>query len=49
MPAVARVHYEIPDDLHRKAKAAAALQGVTLREFIVRALVSCAGNSGDKF
>jgi HicB family len=38
MPAVARVHYEIPDDLHRKAKAAAALQGVTLREFIVRAL-----------
>jgi predicted HicB family RNase H-like nuclease len=38
MPGVARVHYEIPDDLHRKAKAAAAMRGVTLREFIVQAL-----------
>jgi len=38
MPRVARVHYEIPDDLHRKAKAAAAMQGQTLRAFIVQAL-----------
>jgi predicted HicB family RNase H-like nuclease len=35
---VARVHYEIPDDLHRQAKAAAAMQGVTLRQFVIEAL-----------
>jgi hypothetical protein len=38
MPKVARVHYEIDDDLHRKAKAAASLEGQTLRVFLVRAL-----------
>lgn len=38
MTAVARVHYEIPDDLHRKAKASAAMQGLTLREFVIQAL-----------
>lgn len=32
------MHYEIPDDLHRRAKAAAALEGITLREFLIRAL-----------
>ena len=35
---VARIHYEIPDDLHRRAKSAAALQGVTLKDFVVAAL-----------
>jgi HicB family len=35
---VARVHYEIPDDLHRKAKAAAAMRGLTLRAFVIEAL-----------
>jgi predicted HicB family RNase H-like nuclease len=40
MSAVARVHYEIPDDLHRKAKSAAALQGLTLREFVIQALAA---------
>ena len=33
-----RIHYVIPDDLHREAKAAAAMQGITLREFIIEAL-----------
>jgi predicted HicB family RNase H-like nuclease len=33
-----RVHVEIPDDLHRKAKAAAALEGVTLKDFVIKAL-----------
>jgi hypothetical protein len=33
-----RIHYEIDDDLHRQAKAAAALQGKTLKEFIEEAL-----------
>lgn len=35
---VARIHYEIDDDLHRRAKAAAAMQGVTLKAFIEAAL-----------
>jgi len=35
---VGRVHYEIPDDLHRDAKAAAALEGRSLREFLIEAL-----------
>ena len=35
---MALIHYEIPDDVHRRAKAAAALQGVTLRSFICAAL-----------
>lgn len=32
------IHYEIPDELHRRAKAAAALQGKTLKDFLVEAL-----------
>ena len=33
-----RIHYEIPDDLHRRAKAEAALRGLTLRDFLIAAL-----------
>ena len=29
---------DFPDDLHRKAKAEAALMGISLKEFIIRAL-----------
>lgn len=32
------IHYEVPDDLHRRAKAAAAIQGVTLKEYVTAAL-----------
>ncbi len=32
------VHYDIPDALHRRAKGAAALKGVTLRQFVIDAL-----------
>ena len=35
-----RIHYEIPEDLHRRAKAAAAMQGITLRAFVIAALES---------
>jgi predicted HicB family RNase H-like nuclease len=35
---MAVIHYEIPDELHRRAKAAAALQGKTLKDFLVEAL-----------
>ncbi len=38
MTLVARIHYEIPDDLHRRVKSAAALQGVTLKDFLIRVL-----------
>lgn len=49
MQTMARIHYEIPDDLHRRAKSAAALQGLTLKEFVIAALdvaVSSAGQDG---
>ena len=35
---VARIHYEIPDDLHRRAKAQAAYKGKTLREYVEEAI-----------
>lgn len=35
MPAL---NYDIPDELHRRAKAAAAIRGVTLRQFVLEAL-----------
>lgn len=38
MTDVARIHYEIPDDLHRRAKSAAALAGLTLKDFLQQAL-----------
>lgn len=38
MLTVARIHYDIPDEVHRKAKSAAALQGVTLKDFLISAL-----------
>jgi|GEM_PF-5605054 hypothetical protein len=38
MTRVARIHYEIPDDLHRRVKAAAAMRGMTLKDYIVEVL-----------
>lgn len=38
MTTVARIHIEVPDDLHRRAKAAAALQGLTLKDFVIQAV-----------
>lgn len=38
MTAMARIHYEIPDDLHRKVKAEAAMRGQTLKDFVIAAL-----------
>ena len=29
---------EVPDDLHRRAKAEAAMEGITLKDFILKAL-----------
>lgn len=38
MKMVANMNYSVPDDLHRRAKAAAALEGVSLKDFLLRAL-----------
>ena len=35
---MARVNIEIPDDMHRKVKVDCALRGVTLIEFINKAV-----------
>lgn len=45
MPTMARIHYEIDDDLHRRVKAAAALRGDTLKKFIEDALRSELGKA----
>ena len=29
---------DIPDDIHRKAKSEAALMGISLKEFVIRAI-----------
>ena len=42
---MARVHYEIPDDLHRRAKAAAAMRGMTLKDFVIEALDALSATS----
>lgn len=38
MATMTRVHYEIDDELHRQAKAAAALRGISLKQFLEEAL-----------
>lgn len=43
--AMSRIHYEVDDDLHRRAKAAAALEGVSLKVFLERALEAAVARS----
>jgi predicted HicB family RNase H-like nuclease len=35
---VANVNYKIDDDVHRRAKAEAAYRGLTLRDYVERAI-----------
>jgi predicted HicB family RNase H-like nuclease len=35
---MARINVDLDDELHRKVKAAAALNGVTLKDFVVTTL-----------
>jgi predicted transcriptional regulator len=35
---VARIHYEIDDELHRRAKSVAALDGDTLKALVEKAI-----------
>lgn len=48
MSPMARIHYEIPDDLHRKVKAKAALEGKTLKDFIIEALAAAIVEDRDR-
>lgn len=48
MTTVARIHYEIPDEVHRQAKSAAALQGKTLKQFVIEALEAAAAQQKSK-
>jgi uncharacterized protein (DUF1778 family) len=32
------IHYEVPDELHRRCKVAAARRGQTLKDFLLTAL-----------
>jgi predicted HicB family RNase H-like nuclease len=41
-----RINYELPTDLHRQAKAAAALQGITLQDFVIEALEQAVSRAG---
>ena len=44
---VARIHYEIPDDLHREVKARAAIEGKTLKQYLIDALSVSVGHTPD--
>lgn len=33
-----RINYELPDSTHRRAKVAAAREGLTLKDFLIKAL-----------
>lgn len=33
-----QIRYELPDDLHRRLKAQAAIEGVSLRELVIQLL-----------
>lgn len=35
---MAQLNMPIPDDLHRRVKSAAALRGVSLKDFVIAAL-----------
>ncbi len=40
MGLMARINIDLPADLHRKAKAAAALAGISLRQFVIDAIAA---------
>ena len=44
---MAHIQYEIPDDIHRQAKAAAAVAGITLKDYIIAA-IAAANQKGKK-
>lgn len=37
---VTKVYYELPNDLHRRAKVAAAMEGRSLKDYLIAALTA---------
>ncbi len=35
---MARLHFQLDDDLHRQAKSAAALRGIPLKDYVTQAI-----------
>lgn len=46
MSCVARINIDLPGELHRKAKAAAALAGIPLRQFVIDAIAEAVKRKG---
>lgn len=46
MKLMARVNIDLPDEVHRQAKAAAALRGISLKDFVVAALKDAVKREG---
>jgi predicted HicB family RNase H-like nuclease len=46
--AVPLIHYEIPEELHRRVKVAAAQQGITLKAAIIQSLEQWAPEESKK-
>jgi len=38
---------DVPEDLHRRAKAKAAMEGITLKELVLRAITEYVEKGGD--
>ena len=45
---VANINITVPDDLHRRAKAEAAMRGQSLKDFIIEALAAAVEKKGGK-
>ncbi len=43
-----RIHYELPDDLHRRVKAAAAMEGLTLKDYLFQVLEEAVSDQGKR-
>lgn len=48
MKLMPRIHIEVDDDLHRHVKAQAALEGKSLKQFVIDALAAAVAKKGRK-
>lgn len=48
MTLVANMNYSVPDELHRQAKSAAALKGVSLKQYVLDALAAAVEKDSKK-
>ena len=45
---MARINIELPEETHRRAKARAALKGMNLKDYIIKAIEEKTKNKGGK-